>query len=307
MSLLFRNLTLFRLPRAYCDALDAQRIDTALAAIPLQDPGPMELASAGFVDIPGLGGAYTFADAQGRVMFRIGAVKRLLPSVAISAQFNARLAEIRANENREPGTRERRKLRDETVLEMIPRAFLMPSRLSGIFDLRNGWLLLDTASRRIAEAAVSLLRGALGSMPAVPPDPQTSPRLAFTSWLRGDASPAHATLAIGTTCVLEECVEAGARIAARDQELFCEEIGKHLEAGKFCTALELNIEGRVSFSIDESLTVRRIVWNDEALQSDEEKGEEDAQAAATATLCMAALADLVQVIATELDVAEAGP
>lgn len=306
MSLLFRNLTLFRLPPAFCAALDAQRIDAALAAIPLQDPGPHELASAGFVDIPGLGGAFTFVDAQGRVLFRIGSVKRLLPGVAISAQFNARLAEIRANENREPGTRERRKLRDETVLEMIPRAFLMPSRLSGILDLRNGWLLLDTASRRIAEAAVSLLRGALGSMPAVPPDPQTSPRLAFTAWLRGDASPAHAALAIGTTCVLEECVEAGARIAARDQELFCEEIGKHLEAGKFCTALELNLDGRLGFALDESLTVRRIVWNDDALEAQDED-EEDAQAAATATLCMAALADLVQVIATELDVAEAGP
>lgn len=305
MSLLFKNLTLFRLPRAYCASLDAQRIDSALAEIPLKEPGPHEMASAGFVPIPGLGGALTFADCQGRVLFRIGAFKRLLPGPAVGAELNARLEQIRAEENREPRGRERRRLRDETVLEMMPRAFLMPSQLSGIIDLRSGWLMLDTASRRIAEAAVSLLRGALDSLPALPAQAQHSPRLEFTAWLRGDASPSCAGLSIGTTCVLEECVEAGARIAARDQELFCDEISQHLEAGKFCTALELHLDRRMGFRIDESLTLRQIVWHDELLEGLPDSDEEDdAHAAATATLCMSALAEAVQVIATELDAAE---
>ena len=79
-----------------------------------------------------------------------------------------KLEEAEEREGRRPGGRARKRMKDELVHELLPRAFVRPSRTDALLDLKHGLCIVDTSSRKNAEAVVSALRQALGSLPAQP-------------------------------------------------------------------------------------------------------------------------------------------
>src|SRR5690606_19494715 len=94
-----------------------------------------------------------------------------------------KIAAIAEKEGRRPGGKERKRLKEEVISELLPRAFIRPSRLSAYLDGKNGWFVVDSASRKAAEDAVSQVREALGRFPATPMAPAESPRGLMTGWL----------------------------------------------------------------------------------------------------------------------------
>ena len=73
--------------------------------------------------------------------------------------------------------------------------------MSGYVDTKNQWLVIDTASRKGAENALTQVREALGSFPAVPLAPEEGPRVLMTSWL--NLGP-PAGFALGDECELRD-------------------------------------------------------------------------------------------------------
>lgn len=291
----FRNLTLYSVPEETLRGITIASLDDAIARCPLSDPSPTELARHGFTPLENLGGGYTHEWA-GKVLFCFGSNKRVLPTAAINAEVRTRMLEIQAAEGRNPGGKEYRRIRDEVFLSMCARAFVVPSRTQCVLDLSTGWLWIDTASPKTAELVISALREALGSFPALPARTDESTRATLTAWLTAEESPRDAAITIGTSCVLIDPCEGGARITARDQEMFCEEIEEHLRTGKQCEQLALSLAGRVQFTFDDKLIVRRIAFNDDALASIED--EED-HVQATTILMLDETAKLVQALALE--------
>jgi len=206
----------------------------------------------------------------------LGGEDKILPAAVVNEAVARKAAEIEEAEGRKLGGRARKRLKEEILHDLLPRAFVRPSRTSCHLDLQHGLVAVDTSSRKSAEGLLSELREGMGSFPAVPLNAEVAPRSVLTGWLAGEPLPEG--LALGDECELRDPVDKGAVIKASRQELGAEEIAKHLEAGKQCTKLALTLEDHLSFVLGDDLVVRKLKFLDGAVEA-LENTERDSQRA----------------------------
>ena len=271
---MFKNLTLFRLP---ANAIPSpETLDAALDGARLRPPGPQELATFGFISPFGRNHEQLQHRIDRHSLISLGSDARLLPSQVVNQTLAERLDELESQRGRRPGGKERTRLKDEVIGELLPRAFIKSSRTDAWLDHGSGWLVADTASAKAAETVVYHLRQALGSFPATPVAAQASARMQLTAWLAGEDLPEDFEL--GEECELRDPSEDGAIVRCRRQDLGAEEITEHLNAGKQVTQLGLTWDGRMAFVLDEQLTVRKLRFEDVVLEQLGDIGGEDAAA-----------------------------
>lgn len=257
----FRNLTFFRFPTTLAKTLDD--LDARLEECKLKPVGPSELMSRGFISPFGRDGATMSHRVGDAIWITLGGEDRLLPSAVVNDQLGRKLAEIEEKEGRRLGGRARKRLKEDIVLELLPRAFVRPVRCSATLDLEHGFIAVDTSSRKTAENLVSELRHALGSFPALPLNAEASVRAILTGWLAGEALPPG--LSLGDECELKDPVDGGAVVRCSRHELQVDEIRQHLEAGKQVTRLALVLDDHVGFVLGEDLVLRKLKFLDGAV------------------------------------------
>src|SRR5690606_11421010 len=268
----FRNLTLFRFP----SSLDLSDLEPQLAECALKPVGPMELSSRGFVPPFGQHGEAFSHGIDESLWLTVGGEDKLLPGAVVNDLLQKKLAAIEEKEGRRPGGRTRKRIKDELVTELLPRAFVRPVRCDALVDTRLGVIAVDTSSRKNAESVVSEVRRALGSFPALPLNAEVAPRAILTGWIAGDPLPDG--LSLGDECELRDPADSGAVVKIQRMELVGDEIAKHLEAGKQCTRLALTLDDHVSFVIGEDLVVRKFKLLDGAVDQLESSDRDDVAA-----------------------------
>jgi recombination associated protein RdgC len=258
----FRNLTLFRFSAAV--ATDLDKLDEALAEHRLRPVGPMEMSTKGFVSPLGRGEEALTHAVKACTLVMVGSEDKLLPAAVVNDEVYNRTQKIADEEGRKVNGRERKRIKDDVLNELLPRAFVRSSRLPLYADKRNGWLVIDSSSRKSAENGVTQLREALGSFPAVPLAPEESPRALMTDWLATGNLPGG--LALGDECELRDPATATGAIArCRRQDMDTEEIREHLRTGKQVFQLGLVFDDRMTFVLGEDLVVRKLKFLDVVL------------------------------------------
>jgi recombination associated protein RdgC len=268
----FRNLTLFRFPTS----LDLSDLDNHLEQTRLKPVGALELSSRGFISPFGRDAealSHRIADA---LWLTVGGEDKLLPSSVVNDLLQKKLLELEQREGRKPGGRTRKRLKEDLVHELLPRAFVRPSRTDALLDLEHGLCVVDTSSRKNAETVVGEIRHALGSFPALPLNAEIAPRAVLTGWIAGEPLPDGLTL--GDECELKDAADKGAVVECQRQELTGEEIGKHLESGKQVTRLALTLDDHVSFVLGEDLVIRKFKLLDGAVDQLESTERDDLRA-----------------------------
>ena len=268
----FRNLTLFRFPTS----LDFSKLDELLAEHPLKPVGPLELSSRGFVSPFGREGEALSHSVGDTLWVTMGGEDKLLPGAVVNDLLARKIAEIEQKSGRKPGSRMRKQIKDDLIHELLPRAFVRPSRTDALIDLKHGVCAVDTSSRKSGEAVVSEIRHAMGSFPALPLNAEVAPRSVLTGWIAGDEMPEG--LSLGEECELKDPAEHGAIVKCQRQELQCDEITKHLESGKQVTKLALTLDDHVSFVLGEDLVVRKFKLLDGAVEQLESTERDDIRA-----------------------------
>jgi len=254
----FRNLTLFRFSKSSAKSL--QSLEATLDNHRLRPCGPIELATQGFISPYGRDEEMMLHEVGHFRLLTSAREDKLLPTSVINEELRARLQKIAEKEGRPVRSKERKRLKDEVMTDLLPRAFTRLSKLNAYLDTENGWMAIDTASRKAAEGGVSLLREALGSFPAAPLAAEESPKALMTDWLARGKLPSG--LALSDECELRDSAEAGAIIRCRRQDLETDEIREHLKSGKQVAQLGLVFNDRLSFTLDEELVVRKLRFLD---------------------------------------------
>ena len=257
----FRNLTLFRFDPALKKVFDG--IEEALDEARLKPVGPLEPMSRGFVS--------PFGRDQPALSHRIGAglwltlggEDRLLPSSVVNEELAKKLAQAEQQQGRKLGGRARKRLKEDIVHELLPRAFVRSSRTDAWLDLDLGVIAVDSSSRKAAEGFATELRQALGSFPALPLNAEVSPRALMTGWISGEPLPEG--FALGDEAELKDPVDGGAVVKCQRQELIGDEIRQHLEAGKQVSRLALSFDDHVGFVLGEDLVIRKLKFLDGAV------------------------------------------
>lgn len=257
----FRNLTLFRFAPSLRPRFDD--FETTLAEFALKPVGPLEPSSRGFVPPFGRDGpafAHRVGDA---IWFTVGGEDRLLPGSVVQDEVGKRVAAIEEQTGRKLGGKARRQVKEDVVHELLPRAFVRPSRVNAMLDLAQGFIAVDSSSRKSAENVVGAVRQALGSFPALPLNAEVSPRQRLTGWIAGEPLPPGFVL--GEEAELKDPIDGGAVVKCQRQDLSGDEIGKHLESGKQVARLALQYDAHVDFVLGEDLVVRKLKFLDGAV------------------------------------------
>ncbi|HEV7272532.1 recombination-associated protein RdgC [Pseudoxanthomonas sp.] len=268
----FRNLTLFRFPTS----LDFSQLDDLLPEAALKPVGPLELSSRGFISPFGRGEEALSHRISDAIWLSVGGEDKILPGAVVNDLLQKKLLEIEAKEGRKPGGKTRKRLKDDLLHELLPRAFVKPSRTDALIDLEHGFIAVDASSRKTGENVVSEVRRALGSFPALPLNAEVAPRSVLTGWIAGEPLPEG--LSLGEECELKDAMEGGAVVKCQNQELQSDEIAKHLEAGKQVTKLALVLDDHVSFVLGEDLIVRKLKFLDGAVDQLENTEHDDLRA-----------------------------
>ena len=268
----FRNLTLFRFPTT----LDFSQLEELLPEMQLKPVGTLELSSRGFVSPFGRNEPELSHRVGEALWLTVGGEDKILPSAVVNDLLGKKLAEIEEKEGRKPGGRTRKRIKEDLVHELLPRAFVKPSRTDALIDLEHGFVAVDSSSRKNSEEFVSQIRGALGSFPALPLNAEVAPRNILTGWIAGEPLPEG--LALGEECELKDAMEGGAVVKCQHQDLQGDEIAKHLEAGKQVTRLALTLDDHLSFVLGEDLVVRKLKFLDGAVDQLENTEREDLRA-----------------------------
>ena len=268
----FRNLTLFRFP----NTLDFSQLDTLLPDVQLKPVGALELSSRGFVSPFGRGDEALSHRIGDALWLTVGGEDKILPAAVVNDLLAKKLSEIEQKEGRKPGGRTRKRIKEDLVHELLPRAFVKPSRTDALLDLEHGFVAVDTSSRKSAEAVVSEIRHALGSFPALPLNAEVAPRSILTGWIAGEPLPEGLTL--GEECELKDAMDGGAVVKCQNQDLQSDEIAKHLEAGKQVTRLALILDDHVSFVLGEDLVIRKLKFLEGAVDQLENTERDDLRA-----------------------------
>lgn len=280
----FRNLTLFQFPTGLAGV---DRLDEHLDTRRLRSCGPMEEATRGFTSPFGRGHDVLSHASGAFSLVALGREERLLPGVVVSEALAEKIEAIRDKEARRVGAKERKRMREEIVDELLPRAFVRPARHLAYLDREQGWLVVDTASRSVAEDLAAELREALGSFPATPLAPAGSPRSVLTAWLQSGELPSG--LELGDEVELRDPAEAGAVVRCRRQDLEGDEVREHLKSGKEVFQLGLVLDDRISFVLGEDLVIRKLRFLDAVLDELGDDTPESAAAELDATFTLMSL------------------
>jgi len=239
----------------------------------------LEMGTKGFVPPVGRGEEAPLTHGvKDCTMITLGGEDKLLPSNVVNDELQRRVQKIADEEGRKVGGRERKRIKEDVLTELLPRAFVRSSRMQAYVDKKNGWLVLDSSSRKSAENTLTQIREALGSFPAVPLAPEEGPRVLMTDWLANGNLPAG--LALGDECELRDPATAsGSKAKCTRQDMDSEEVKEHLRNGKQVFQLALVFDERMSFVLGEDLIVRKLKFLDVVM---DELGDSHPDAAAEA-------------------------
>lgn len=259
-QMFFRNLTMFQFPQVDLSTLNTQLDDCRLKPV-----GPLDMSSRGFVSPLGRDSDALVHQIGDCLLLAIGGEDKILPASVVNEWVAKKADEIEDREGQKLGLRARKRLKDDVLLELLPRAFSRPSRCLVHIDAGLGVVFVDTSSRKVGEECISEIRHGLGSFPAVPVNAEVNVKGLMTSWLADGDLPEGLTL--GDECELRDPTDGGSTLRVTRQELEAEEIAKHLEVGKLCSRLALSFNNHITFVLCEDLVVRKLKFLDGAIES----------------------------------------
>ncbi len=270
----FRNLQIYRLTSPF--ELSGEELSERLQARPCRECGSLELSCDGWEQPLGRHGTLFTHTVGDCTMICMRREEKVLPSAVINEQLKEKVETLEETEGRTVRRRERSEIKEEIVLDLLPKAFTRPALTYAYIDRQHDWLVVDTTSAKRAEELISLLRETLGSLPLVPLEVAQSPAAIMTGWL-SDKMPAQEFL-IGDECELRDPMEEGGVVRCRKQNLEGDEIASHLKAGKQVVRLSLEWHERLDFLLTEEPSIKRLKFLDVIQEEAAEIDAEDAAA-----------------------------
>ncbi|MDP3873077.1 MAG: recombination-associated protein RdgC [Methyloversatilis sp.] len=264
----FKNLHIYRLSTPFTVTPD--QLAEKLAAQAFQPGTSIEMQRMGWVS-PRNDESLVHAVA-GQMMIALRVEKKLLPASVINQFAKARAQEIEEQQGYKPGRREMREIKDAVTNELLPRAFAIARDTRVWIDPVRNLIVVDAAASAKSDEVMQLLNESLENLGARPLQTALSPVSAMTSWLAADEAPAGFTVDQDTE--LRSSTQSKATVRYTRHALEAEDLRRHIEAGKQCTRLAMTWAERVSFTLTETLTLKRIAPLDVLTEKEDGSGDE---------------------------------
>ena len=267
----FKNLQVYRFTRPL--EQDADTLEKYLEEYKFKACGSQDVSKLGWVFPMGKSGSMYTHLATKQILICLKKEEKMLPAGVIKEQLNERVEAIELEQGRALKKKEKDSLKEEIVMQLLPRAFSRTSQTFAWIDTESDMLYVDASSTRKAEELISLLRKTLGSLPVVPIQLKSQADVVMTDWLAEGNIPAN--FALEDEAELCSALEGGGIIRCKQQDLLSDEIKNHLSADKFVTKLALNWADSISFIIGEEFALKRLKFADVLQEQNEDIDKDD--------------------------------
>lgn len=267
----FKNLRVYTFAKPLAQTFE--EIETALADKLFEPCGSMEKARLGWVSPLGREGEM-LSHVQGNyLMLCCQKQERLLPAAVINEATDEKVAELEERQGRKIYRKEKRQIRDDVFVTLLPRAFTRNQLTFAYLSLADNLLVVNSGSAPKAEELLTLLRDTLGSLPVEIPTTSRAPADVMTRWLREQHGSDN--FVIDEECELFNPIDGSNVVRCKGQDLFSEEIQTHLGAGKQVKSLGVTWNSAVSCVISEDLSVKRVKFV--GMNEEREQGEAESE------------------------------
>ena len=267
----FKNMMVYRLNRDI--PLSADDMEKQLEAFTFSPCGSQDMSKTGWVAPMGnRSDALTHVN-NGQIVICARKEEKILPSPVVKQALEAKIDKLEAEQSRKLKKTEKDSLKDEVLHSLLPRAFSRFSQTYLWIDTVNNLIMVDCASAKKAEDTLALLRKSLGSLPVVPLTLESPIELTLTEWVRSGDVPAG--FALMDEAELKAILEDGGVIRCKKQDLVCDEIANHIEAGKLVTKLALDWQECIQFVLSDDGSVKRLKFSDTLRDQNDDIDRED--------------------------------
>lgn len=256
----FKNIRIYRFTKPF--TLSAEELDQALEKDAFVPCGSQDQKRIGWVSpITGHVESNGFTHAsQNYFMVCAKRQEKILPAAVVNEFLAEKVSAIEEAEDRKVGRKQRLQLKDEVMMDLLPKAFTRSQLQYAYIAPDQGYLVVDAASATKAEELINTLRDSLGSMAVVPISSQRIPIDVMTGWV-ANATPLE-NIELGEECELADAKDAASVIRCKQQDLASTEITNLLQADMVVTKLALNWNEGITFILDEQLALKRVRFED---------------------------------------------
>ena len=292
---MFKNLIIYRISSSWIAPLS--HLEEALQKTPFMPCGATQEQSSGWVPPRGEAHGLLAESVGGQWILRFMSESKMLPASVLNRKVQEKADAIELEFGRKPGKKEKRDLKDEAKLDLLPMAFTKQSSMWVWIDPQAKLLVLDTGAQGKADEVVTLLVESLKGFGVALLDTQTSAQAAMAHWLISQEPPMG--FSIDRECELKAYDESKAVVKYGRHPLDIAEVKEHIQHGKLPTKLAMTWDDRVSFVLADSLQIKKLAFTDTVLDQAGDEGGFDTDVAIATGELRKLIPDLIEALGGE--------
>lgn len=254
----FKNLLVYRFTQPFTRS--TEEMEELLSRKPFTGCGSQDMLRLGWTAPLDQKDAPLVHAGNGCLMLCLKRQEKVLPAAVVNEFLQDRIDEIKEQEDRNVGRKERAELKDQIIFELLPRAFTRNRKVFAYIDTVQQLLIINSGSAKQAEELIVTLRETIESLPVVPLKPQADISQTLTRWISESHCPPP--FSMGGECELQDRSDTAAVLKCKNLDLQSQEIKSHVESGMMARKLELIWDGGIEFVLDENLAIKRLRFDD---------------------------------------------
>lgn len=251
---MFKNAIVYRLNQSWIPDLKA--VEYGLSNNRFVPCGPTQSRSSGFIEPRGEPHGPLVESIDGQWIITLCVENKKVPGAVVQQHLLERLKAMEANTGRKPGRNESKEIKEEIILDLLPKAFPQQHVVRAWIDHRERMLVVDASAQGKADLMMTELVKAIDSFGGALVQTQESPAVCMAHWLRTQENPNG--FSVDRECELKATDESKSVVRYGRHALDIEEVKQHVLHGKIPTRLALTWSDHVSFVLSDSLQIKKI-------------------------------------------------
>lgn len=264
---MFKNAIIFRIDADFVMP-PVPALEEALGMNRFEPCGASQRESWGWVEPRGEKHGPLVESIGGQMVLKLCVESKMLPSSVVKEEVDKRAEKIKEERGlKRLGGAAKKELKEEVERELLPKAFTKKGATRLWVNAKDGFVVVDAGSVKKADRIIGALVDAMAQVGAViklrPLQTQMSPAVAMAHWLTTQEAPAQ--FSVDRDCELKSTDGEKSVVRYSRHTLDIKEVVEHIEVqGKSPTKLAMTHAGRVSFTLADDLSLKKVELLDAA-------------------------------------------
>ena len=255
---MFKNIIVYRIDPLWSKT--TAQVEAGLSQMRFRDCGATQEKSVGWSEPRGEKHGMLVESVGGQLIMRLTMESKVLPSSVVKRRAEEKIEQIEESTGRKVSRMEKKDIREETLLDLLPKAFTRISNTVVWIDPTERLLVIDASGQTKADEVVAVLLRSLDSLVITPVQTNVAPDTQMAAWLMSHEAPGR--FDVDRECELKATDDSQAVVRYSKHTLNNEEVRKHLQNNKMPTRLGLTWNGRVSFVLNDDAQIKKIKFLD---------------------------------------------